>query len=340
MKWALTADCQFNIQLRYSVLLPDGITSRLRDTVDAFRWVVDTALDLGCEGMHVLGDIFDSRTSIDVSVIDQTCRAFEYAAKHMQVHALVGNHDSYLRTPALHSLGALQAHARVHSEVAHFGEFVFVPWTDDPEQYAAFVGVAEGYTRKKKNPATVMLSHALFEGAVPAGKGLPMSLLSDQWEAVFLGDVHDPITLRDDPLVQYCGAPLQIHFGDAGGTRGFWTYDDKTGEVEFVENEISPRFHVVQSKGDLDAIEPTTDRDFFRIRGSAATEEVFAEIRSKSTWVESEVRPDEFEKPRIDVSTSMSDEELLRKYCKHLGKSSDALIKSGLGVLEEARGAE
>jgi DNA repair exonuclease SbcCD nuclease subunit len=335
VKWALTADLQFNTQPRYSVLRPDGTTSRLQDTVDAFLWIAQTAREKKCKGLVALGDIFDSRTSIDVSVLDKTCRAFEAASDGLEVHVLVGNHDSYLRTPSLNSLQALRGFATVHEKVEAHGPFAFVPWTDDAARYADAIKRAE----KFKPP--VMLSHAMFEGAVPlAGKGLPIKLLSaKRWEAVFLGDVHDPVTLREAPLVQYCGAPLQINFGDAGGERGFWIYDDVSGEVEFIENDVSPRFHVAKTMADFDDAHMVTDRDFVRIKAetSKLTEKLREEFGAYTTWIESEATADEFVKPRLDVAVGMGDEDLIRKFCKHMGVDSEVLIELGVEILSEAR---
>lgn len=336
MKWALTADLQFNTQPRYSVVLPDGTTSRLADTVEAFRWIVEEAVVThGCQGLLVLGDIFDSRTSIDVSVLDKTCRAFADASADIEVHVLVGNHDSYLRTPSLNSLQALSGVAEIHEKVEEHGPFAFVPWTDDLDSYA------DSIKRAEKLDAQVMVSHAMFEGAVPlANKGIPLKLLrAKRWEAVFLGDVHEPICLREDPLIQYCGAPLQIHFGDAGGERGFWVYDDQTGAVEFVENGLSPRFHTLREPHEFDGLQIATDRDYFRVKPNNPDDRdaMVERARKESSWVEAEAAPDEFIKPRLDVHASMTDEDLLRRYCEHLGMGSELLVELGCEILEEAR---
>tara|TARA_R100001086_G_scaffold192515_1_gene109730 strand:- start:9834 stop:10853 length:1020 start_codon:yes stop_codon:yes gene_type:complete len=337
-RFALTADLQFNTQAGYSTLLPSGITTRLRDTIEAFEWVVATATERGCEALLALGDIFDSRVQIDVSVLDQTCRAFQLASESIDVHVLVGNHDSYLRTPAMNSLQALTAYATVHEEVTEWEQFAFVPWTDDADVYADLCASAA------ETDAAVFLSHAMFEGAVPMAKGLPLDLIEEgRWDMAFLGDVHDPVCVREDPLVQYCGAPLQIHFGDAGGDRGFWIYDDEADTVEFIANDVSPRFHTVRSLDELQELADviTTDRDFLwlNIEDADELDEARDLARSMSSWVRATTKPSKRIRPRLKVSARMTDEELVRAYCERVGMEDEATIERGVRLMKEARSA-
>lgn len=330
-KWALTADLQLNTQPRYSTLVQSGITSRLQDSVDCLAWIADKAMALDCDHLLVLGDIFDSRTTIDVSVLDRACREFAAIGEHIDTHVLVGNHDCYLRTPALNSLQALRG-VTVHEKPTQVGQFYLVPWTDDPDDLHAMLKKAG------KSDALYLATHAMFEGAVPMAKGLPLAWLKEaEWHGVFMGDVHDPVVLQEEPLIRYVGAPLQIHFGDAGGTRGF-VFLDETGEAELIENEKSPRFHLVTSHDDFPK-KPATDRDFFRVRcdDHDLAQDLVQRARKLSSWVECESMPEETIKVRLDVKASMDDEDLLRAYAKHHGVEGEQLIEAGLNILSEAR---
>ncbi|MBM3494209.1 MAG: hypothetical protein FJX72_07805, partial [Armatimonadetes bacterium] len=123
---ALTADLQLQLQPRYSTISSEGITTRLQDFIHCLGWVADSAVAEGCDALFVLGDLFDSRTTIDVTVIDRACRAFAEIAKRIEVHVLVGNHDAYLRTPTFNSTQMLSGVATVHEVVAAVGPFVVV----------------------------------------------------------------------------------------------------------------------------------------------------------------------------------------------------------------------
>lgn len=337
MRVALTADLQLQSQPRYSVLTPEGVTSRLIDFVDCLTWIADSAVRAGCTHLVVMGDVFDSRTVIDVPVIDRACRAFAAAAGQLEVHVLVGNHDAYLRTPRLNSTQMLAGFATVHESVKQVGPLVMVPWTDNAEDYHASLVSARKVSRKS---GRFLLSHGMFGDAVPMAKGLPIEWLTDgNWDGVFLGDVHEPVVLRDDPVIRYVGSPLQIHFGDAGSRRGFVVLDTDSGTHKFVENKASPRFHILKTVDDL-RVKPATSRDYYRVRATDVTvaSVLVEKAKERSQWVESEVTDDVATEARIKSAGTMSDEELLTAYCKHLNVDADLLVPLGVQILKEARG--
>ncbi len=336
MKIAITADLQIQSQPRYSVLRPDGLSSRLHDLLDCLSWIVKTARADGCTELFVLGDLFDSRTVIDVSVIDAVCRTFRDLSEQLGMHLLVGNHDAYLRTPSLTSLQMLRSdRVTVHESVGlhKAARTVFVPWCDDPEDYCRLL------LQAAEMKADTLCSHGMFEGSVPMAKGHPIAWLTDHpWKNVFLGDVHDPVILRRKPnLIRYVGAPMQHHFGDAGQQRGFVIFDTDTGRSKFVENTQSPRFHKIASLDE--EIEPATERDFFRVVAKDLDESSALVVKCKklSTWVESEAVPDVVTTTRIRAAGSLTEAELLKTYCGKLHVPPEALVPLGLDILAEAR---
>lgn len=334
---ALTADLQLQPQPRYSTLSADGITTRLQDFLDCLHWVANTAVAEGCDTLFVLGDLFDSRTVIDVTVIDRACRAFAEIAKKIEVHVLVGNHDAYLRTPRMNSTQMLSGVAKVHETVSVVGPFVVVPWTDSHEEYEASLKRAIGLRASKTKPG-FLLSHGMFGDAVPMAKGLPIEWLTDgDWRGVYLGDVHDPVVLQKSPVIRYVGSPLQIHFGDAGRDRGFVVLDTKTGKQKFVVNDKSPRFHVVTNVDEVP--EPSTARDFVRIKAedSELSDALVKSVSKLTSWIEVETSAKHTEQVRIEAAGTLSDEDLLRAYCKHVLVDPDVLAPLGLQLLQEAR---
>jgi DNA repair exonuclease SbcCD nuclease subunit len=334
---ALTADLQLQPQPRYSTLSSSGITTRLQDFIDCLHWVADTAVQHECDTLFVLGDLFDSRTVIDVTVIDRACRAFREIAKKIAVHVMVGNHDAYLRTPRMNSMQMLAGVATVHETVVAVGPFAVVPWTDNPEDYHTALQRAAKLKTPKGKPS-FLLSHGMFGEAVPMAKGLPLEWLTEGgWRGVFLGDVHDPVVLQKSPIIRYVGSPLQIHFGDAGRDRGFVVLDTQKGTHKFITNDRSPRFHIIETVDDIP--EPTTDRDFLRVKAHDLdlSEVLAAEAAKVSPWVEVESSATHTENVRIEAAGSLSDEDLLRAYCKHVAVDADLLVPLGLELLQEAR---
>lgn len=330
MKLAITADNQFAEQGKLSHQTDAGITSRLADQIACFRWIVDTAVAEGCERLVAIGDLYDSRKSIPVTVLDQVCRVFDYASKRMKVDAVVGNHDTPLRTPNINSLQTLLGSTTVWDAPGVDGVFAFVPWIEDPDDYRHAIG-----TVAKEKGAKYLFSHVMIEGAVPADVGKPKKDLRPQrWDRIFLGDIHEPMEFS--PNIQYAGAPMQHHYGDVAGERGFFILDTKTDELVFYENEFSPRFHLF-TEDNADSVDLVEEGDFVRIRVTDPDvgEAIAAEAGKVTSWVENEaVRLDDAP-PRLDVSTAEPHEVLMRRYVENSESPLPDLVAVGTEIMEE-----
>ena len=330
-RWVVTADLQFDEHASLSTLTPSGVTSRLKDMIDCWHWIMATAIKRNCEGIIVIGDIFDSRTVIDLSVLDQVCRGFHAAhEKGLRLIIVAGNHDSYLRSPKMNSLQVFKGYAQV-VEVTHVEDGMgFVAWTED------ITALRSGIDTVLKGGAKYLFTHVLLRGAVTGGdKGVPVDALRpEKFEQVFLGDVHDPREITEN--VRYVGSPLQINYGDAGGWRGIVVFDRKSGEIETVENTVSPKFHVIEDA----TVEGVKSNDFVRVKTDdpeiAAEAEAAAKV--KTGWVESTFVEKPDIKPRLDVRTSHAHEVVLARYCTHQGiEEVDSLVKVGMEIIEEAK---
>jgi DNA repair exonuclease SbcCD nuclease subunit len=332
----VTADLQLDVHARLSTLGADGLTTRLRDMLDCLDWIIATAQARKCEGLVLLGDIFDSRTQLHISVVDQVCRRIHAAAETgLKILVVVGNHDSLLRSPTYNSLQVFRGSAQVFeapgtyrtSDGAILG---LVPWDD------AHDTLSRGIAQVAKAGAKFLFTHVLCEGVVPVpGKGFPVAnLLPDRFTQVLLGDVHDPMELREN--VRYVGAPLQIDYRDAGGTRGFCLLDTKAGTVEFVENTVSPRFHVIED-ATVAGIQP---KDFVRIKTDDPdiAAEAVAKVTGKAHHVETTFVPLDDTPARLDIRTDQEEGEILRRFVAHHGLAgADALIALGQDILADAK---
>lgn len=332
--WAVLSDTQFDEQLSYSSIRPDGISTRLADSIACFDWIVQTALARKCKGLIHLGDVFDSRTTIDVSVLDQVGRAFWRAHDEgLEINLLCGNHDSYLRTPALNSLWPFSGVANVIDEPLTHEGFGFIPWIEDDDVFAEQVRWLAEETK-----AQYLFAHCMIEGAVPAavGVGRPIEVLRQKrWKHVILGDVHEPVQLATN--VRYCGSPMQWHYGDAGRKRGFLILDDQTGKVEFIENTLSPRFHL------LDAVDDGAVRkgDFVRVRTDdpVLSQEIVKSVaKAAPARVESQAVEIADKAPRLPITAKDAHGDVLARYVAHHGlEDVEGLVDLGLEILEEAR---
>ena len=329
MLLALTSDWQLSEQARYSRRTPEGITTRLSDQVRCIEWTAVEARKRGATAMAVLGDVFDQRNAITTSVLDQAGRAFAFISAQFsgRLCVLVGNHDAPLRAPTLTSLRVLGGYAKIIDKPVVVDGCAFVPWADDPDEFRGMIG-------KVVKRAPILCSHVLMQGIVPNGHGLPLEALRPKaWKGVFLGDVHEPVQLARN--VQYLGAPMQHHYGDAGGKRGFWLVDTKTAHATFVENTISPRFHVVTQR------KPRGIRagDFVRIAVTDVDlqQELAVKVGKITTQVESRpVQEDEY-MARLDVGVDATDRTLIERYVRlQLDEPNEGLVELGVQLLRSA----
>lgn len=338
--WACTADLQLDVHARLSTLGADGLTTRLRDMLDCLDWIIATARARKCEGLILLGDIFDSRTQLHISVVDQVCRRLHAATSDpakaaLKIIVVVGNHDSLLRSPTYNSLQVFRGYATVVEKPMLYApsggkRFGLVPWHDDHDT------LSRDITKVAKEGAHFLFTHVLCEGVVPVpGKGFPVAnLLPKHFTQVLLGDVHDPMELR--PNVRYVGAPLQIDYRDAGGKRGFCLLDTQAGTVEFIENTVSPRFHVIEDA----TVEGVQPRDFVRIKTDdpEIAAEAVAKVTGKAHHVETTFVPVDDTPARLDIRTDQEEGEILRRFVAHHGLAgADKLIALGRDILADAK---
>ena len=204
-----------------------------------------------------------------------------------------------------------------------------VPWYECAED------LERGVKKVHKLGAKYLCTHALLAGAVPGGRGIPLKTLHEDWfKHVFVGDRHAAIEMT--PKILYLGGSCQIDFRDAGSPRGFWLLDEKRDKLEFIENTVSPRFHLLENPTDeeIKAIKPV---DYVRTRGRNNKL-----VSARTSWVESEAAPSEEIKPRLDIRSSQEQSEIVRRYYKHTlpkkPKTAKRLTALTLEILEEAKG--
>jgi DNA repair exonuclease SbcCD nuclease subunit len=316
---------------RLSTLHPTGLTTRLLHLIECWRWIVETSRKAGCEGIFVLGDVFNSRTEIPLGVLDLVCREFHEASQDLTIIVLVGNHDSLLRSPERNSLQVFRGYAQVVEKPCLYRKFFLMPWMEDFQEYRKAVD-----TMSKKSKPDYLLSHVMLEEAGYPGKGIPLAYLyPKRFKHILLGDVHEPKVISKQ--ARYVGSPLQIDFRDVGQDRGFYTLDDKTNLLTFWRNDHSPRFHMLSS-ADVSGVE---EIDFVRVKTDdpAVALAAIKAAQEITPWVEGTVVETDDKPPRIAVHTKDTDEEVLGRYASYQGRGGDkGLVDLGLEILKEARG--
>jgi hypothetical protein len=363
MGYGIFADLHFQEQHKHSTVTSDGITTRLTDMLQGFRVLFEREVKRGASAFLVLGDIFDSRTELPVSLIDAVCRLFDDLVSEYDrpITVLAGNHDSYLRNPKQNSLQALRGIVEVVESPQPWSvdpNFYLVPWNDDPEVIKKQVAEAV------QEESCILCSHLLVAGLFPdKDKGVPLEYLhTAEFDWIILGDVHKhqfvPTSklprevhnyLRDGGRVKapsnvvYVGSPWHLDYREAGTVPGllhFHAADD--WGLRFVENDVSPRFHLIKDS-DYD-VSGVGGSDYVRVAFDEAddVELVVSKVMERTKNVEaSKVKMKDAVKPRIDVQVSTPDTDVLTRYCAFkgiVGKKAEKIVKVGLQILDEARG--
>lgn len=295
-----------------------GRTRRLEDRVACWSWCVSVAKRKRCGLIAVLGDIFDDRHAVTIPCLHaMSCMLHEAKAAGKEVLLLAGNHDSLLRHSGVNSIAPFDGLATVVDRPSTYDGMAVIPWAEP----VAYVQSLRPFAGKYDT----ILSHVLTTGAVPRVKGVSPSVL-DQFKHVFLGDVHDP----DD---RYVGGWMQLDYRDAGKRRGVKVFDRRTGQVEYVENTVSPRFHLFdtvegfeESMGDFKPI------DHVRVTVPVPAN-LFARVREKVATLECPPSTKDDYQSRSGIRADMPDQKLLKRYLRSVEKYTPSRMKRGLKIL-------
>ena len=185
-----------------------------------------------------MGDVFDSRKSIDYQSLEWTKRVVLDPLSKYNVHMLVGNHDAYYKntnnvnSPSL----LLQNYSNIKTysdpEVIKIGNLntLLIPWicADNEEKTLRLI---------KKSGCKVVMGHLELNG-FQAYRGHTMddgmdSIIFDNFTKVFSGHYH---TRSTNGTVFYLGNPYEMYWNDVNDTRGFHIFDTETLEHTPVDN--------------------------------------------------------------------------------------------------------
>lgn len=217
-----------------------------------------------------LGDIFDSRSSVDYQVLNDAWDFFiELSRKVKEIFILVGNHDLYYRENKMEyvncrflrlDLGSQQA-ANLYimqelSERNIQGKLcLFVPWIDNVEQKEKVI------QQLKKKKYDIIFGHfdsfglydqsadneMMFDGEKDFGKA----------DFVLSGHFHKRC---ERGHVKYLGSLINSTYNDVGEIKGFYCLND-VNELEFIQGSC-PRFeyiHINDTNAFIKMIEAISD---------------------------------------------------------------------------------
>ena len=185
-----------------------------------------------------MGDIFDSRKSIDFQSFEWAKRVVFEPLKKYKVLAITGNHDcyykdtNYVNSPELllQTYKNIKTYSKAREIKLDKLKILMLPWICSENYEHSLESI-------KKTTSKVVMGHLEVNG-FRATRGHMMETGMDvnvfsKFEKVFSGHFH---TRSNDGKIFYLGNPYEMFWNDVNDTRGFHIFDTETLETVAINN--------------------------------------------------------------------------------------------------------
>lgn len=235
MKFCILADLHIGVKKSSDAFLKSA-------SVFFFSQLFPYLKEQGIKNIIVLGDVFDTRESVNVKALDFV---YKFFSMPFNFTVISGNHDLYHNnTSSITSLVMLHKFSNVelisgYKEIDVEGnKLLFVSWMPDEKELTKIFDESE---------AKVCFGHFDISGFVYTGnklneKSIPIETFS-KFDKVFSGHFHTRDTkIINTTEITYCGCPYELTRSDIGNKKGFHIFDSTTSNYEFIENQLSPKY--------------------------------------------------------------------------------------------------
>ena len=200
----------------------------------------------GIDTIIHMGDVFDSRKSIDYYSLEWAKRVVFEPMKKYKVHAITGNHDCYYKnTNEINSPELLlndYSNIKTYSKATDINidglDILLLPWisTDNFD---------ESLFMMKKSKSKVVMGHLELNGfRAHRGHVMEDGIKIDafnKFDKVYSGHYH---TRSDDGRIFYLGNPYEMFWNDVNDPRGFTLFDTDTLEHTSINNPYKLFYNV------------------------------------------------------------------------------------------------
>lgn len=237
MKIALISDLHMGIKKQCPIFME----SQLRFFIKQF---VPELKQANIKDIWVLGDVFDTRMSLNTLVVNKTIELFKDILKDFNIKIIVGNHDMYMTTTTdINSLKILDILPNVtvyekQTVLTIDGKTILLqPWITD---YSTYI-LTEHYDYAFMHADIIGFDQG---GGRLSESGLVAKEILKHVDAVYSGHYHNGIhrQFENGKSITYLGAPYQLTRIDRNGIRGYHILDIASGERSLIENHISMKF--------------------------------------------------------------------------------------------------
>lgn len=208
----------------------------------------------GIDTIVFAGDIFENRRFVASEVLDKVYRLFKVRLAKFQCYVIAGNHDIlYDNSSDVCQLRFLENLPNVHlyidvvgSETIGDKRWFFVPWIQEDKVDRVnswLIKSSRGNIDKNVIVGHFDMIGARMEAKTVSTGGFDPKRFLNAAKLTISGHYHCRSEISDgDSLICYVGTPYQLSFGHVGIPAGYHIYDSDSGELEFIENSVSPTF--------------------------------------------------------------------------------------------------
>lgn len=191
--------------------------------------------------MHC-GDVFDSRHSLNLLVMNEAMHIFEQMAEIMPIVIILGNHDIYRKdSNEVNSVKILKWIPNISIyeepeilEVASGNRLLLMPWRKSTEDEGNCIS---------SHDADYLFCHTDVKGIrynryTEVEHGLELSTMT-KFKKVYSGHIHYAQSNKNFRMV---GCPYQLTRSDLNNEKGIWLADFETDKETYFPNTYSPKF--------------------------------------------------------------------------------------------------
>lgn len=250
------ADIHMSNRLPYAKPVEGGLTDRLQDQLELWKWLNEYIRDEKVDALYILGDLFD-RSLVDPVTLTETVNAVVDC--ECMVFLLAGNHDANSAKGSRYIVEVFDAmrkknvvtigqpyHPTLLDLKPNLVKFWSIPFLPADDTGAHIEKIRREWI--SEDDINILLLHNSILGAEHrkwiCDQGLDADFVCEDFDLVLSGHFHAAQEFGD--CGQYLGAPMQHDFGDVGNVPGVWLFEfsEEDMEYNFIENDFSPRFHI------------------------------------------------------------------------------------------------
>jgi DNA repair exonuclease SbcCD nuclease subunit len=189
------------------------------------------------------GDVFDSRQSINLYIMNKGISIFEDLAEILPVYMIIGNHDIFMKSSnEINSLKVFKNSKNItifeEPQKVKFGPrtALMMPWRENHHAEAEVLN-------DPANFADLVFCHTDVKGftfnkmqRIEDGNDADTY---EKYQRVYSGHIHWAQKFKN---IRMLGSPYQLTRSDNGNTKSIWLLDLETLEETQFENTHSPKF--------------------------------------------------------------------------------------------------